>query len=68
MSLAWCGSMRGRKGEEGRRRGGALYKCPKKLGGEKKKKMRIEKRVNFGMRKKKKWKDKYFDDCCGCCV
>ena len=25
---------RGRKGEEGKRRGGALYKCPKKLGGD----------------------------------
>ena len=24
MSLAWCESMKGREGEEGRRRGGAL--------------------------------------------
>lgn len=24
MSFAWCESMKGRKGEEGRRRGGAL--------------------------------------------
>ena len=24
MSLAWCDPMKGRKGEEGRRRGGAL--------------------------------------------
>ena len=34
VSLAWCESMRGRKGEEGRRRGGALYKYPKNLGGD----------------------------------
>jgi hypothetical protein len=37
MSLAWCESTKGRKGEEGKRRGGALYKCPKKLGGDMKK-------------------------------
>jgi len=32
MFLAWCESKKGRKGKEGRRRGGALHKCPKKLG------------------------------------
>jgi hypothetical protein len=34
VPLAWCESMRGRKGEEGKRRGGVLYKCQKKLGGD----------------------------------
>jgi parallel beta-helix repeat protein len=43
--------MREQNGEEESRQGGALYKCPKNLGGEKKKKMRSEERVKFGKRK-----------------
>ena len=48
MSLAWCESMKGRKGEEGKRRGGALYKCPKKLGGDMEK-MKAKKILAMGI-------------------
>ncbi|GEM_PF-3812223 len=34
MFPAWCESTKGRKGEEERRRGGALEKYQKRLGGD----------------------------------
>jgi len=39
MSLVWCEPMKGRKGEEGRRRGGALKKGSEVKNGREKKKV-----------------------------